>query len=75
MSKYRLIKYLKQLLLLIRIQNFRIRHGYDVALLKTKETILFNDDVYDVCLPEHDFDLSKFYTDNDCVVAGWGVTS
>ena len=49
--------------------------GYDVALLETKETILFNDDVYDVCLPEHDFDLSKFYADNDCVVAGWGVTS
>ena len=50
--------------------------GYDVALLETKETILFNDDVYDVCLPEHDFDLSNYYQDknNDCVVAGWGLT-
>ena len=50
--------------------------GYDVALIKTKEKILFNDNVYNVCLAEHDFDLSNYYEDknNNCVVAGWGVT-
>ena len=54
--------------------------GYDIALLKTEEPIPDyneNKDISAICLPKHNFDLSRFEGDDnkDCVVAGWGVIS
>ena len=42
---------------------------YDVALIKLKKPIKFNNDVRPVCLPRKDFPLGT-----KCYVTGWGHT-
>ena len=42
---------------------------YDVALIKLKEPITFNNDVRPVCLPTMDFPPGT-----NCYVSGWGAT-
>ena len=42
---------------------------YDVALIKLKEPITFNNDVRPVCLPTRDFPPGT-----NCYVTGWGHT-
>ena len=42
---------------------------YDVALIKLKEPITFNNDVRPVCLPTSDFPPGT-----NCYVTGWGNT-
>ena len=42
---------------------------YDVALIKLKEPITFNNDVRPVCLPTADFEPGT-----NCYVTGWGDT-
>ncbi|XP_020625538.1 testisin-like [Orbicella faveolata] len=44
-------------------------YDYDVALIKLKEPITFNDDVRPVCLPTMDFPPGT-----NCYVTGWGAT-
>ena len=45
-------------------------HDYDVALLKLKTPIKYNNRVRPVCLAKSDFD-----TGTHCFVTGWGHTS
>ena len=42
---------------------------YDVALIKLKEPITFNNDVRPVCLPTREFP-----NGTNCYVTGWGAT-
>ena len=46
------------------------RFDYDVALIKLREPIKFNNDVRPVCLPT-----MEFPNDTDCYVTGWGYTA
>lgn len=45
-------------------------HDYDVALVKLKNPIKYNNHVRPVCLAKSDFD-----TGTNCYVTGWGYTS
>nr|XP_054934396.1 tryptase-like [Dermacentor andersoni] len=49
----------------------KCRNGYDIALIKLKEPLDFDQFVRPICLPTHQVHL----TNKDAFVAGWGLTS
>ncbi|KAA0721941.1 Transmembrane protease serine 13 [Triplophysa tibetana] len=46
--------------------------GYDIALIKLKQLLTFNDQLAPICLPTHG---ETFETGQMCVISGWGATT
>ncbi|KAK9869224.1 hypothetical protein WA026_002976 [Henosepilachna vigintioctopunctata] len=47
---------------------------HDIALLRLKQDVIFNNYIIPICLPLHDTERNKTYIDKNLVVAGWGQT-
>ncbi|XP_056621414.1 transmembrane protease serine 3 [Triplophysa dalaica] len=46
--------------------------GYDIALIKLKQLLTFNDQLSPICLPTHG---ETFETGQMCLISGWGATT
>ncbi|XP_068134765.1 plasma kallikrein-like [Hyperolius riggenbachi] len=56
--------------IIIHSNYSQVEKGYDIALLKLKSPMTYNDDQQAICLPPR----RDFVTPNKCWITGWGYT-